>query len=777
MDAVIDRVSDHLATAFAMRTLGMPASWCDERIRRLDTPGGLDGIEITTGSGAGFLIVVVGGSDDAIDAALLAEPTRSTAIVLNGAGAVERTRRRRFDRPSCDAGGSLDAMRLDRLSLERQPMWIRPAAGDAAQLRPRDVRVTRPLDAGVEHLLFELHSDLRDIDGMHAGESLDELCKLLLLASADERTTPAGAAIRLQRRHYGSGLELAAAVRDLHRTLVPPLLADRVPADVLTIPLRMSDAAIERVVERLEPWSLLDSDVDLKARAFQRVLGPSIRAGLGQFFTPLEVVRFMIDAIRPRAEERVLDPFAGSGHFLVASGATETHAIEKSDRMIRVAATDALLHDGPRATLHHRDALAPFESLPGLDPESFDVVVTNPPFGSLLRAEAIAPLGPFETAGSRKSVPLEVLGLERSIAFLRPGGRLAIVLPDGVLANASTTPLRRWLLERIDPIAIVGLPAETFTPHGANVRTSILFARTCGRSGADAAVPDAVLAVRADVTARTGTNIAESIRAAFAGDAPSNDGVPRAELRAEQSWTPEHLAAAADASRPGPRSACPPAPMVRIGDLLTERRTFLDPQAHPDHRFLYIGLEHIERDSGEIDVDDLVTGTTIKSRSKVFRSGDVLYGRLRPYLNKVAFIEPELGEGICSGEFLVLVPDAERIDPGFARELLASEFVAPRTANLQTGSSLPRLQARDLFAIEVALPPRDTQRRIADAAAEFRRARMSGRAALDAAPARWLAAVGAAMRTGTEFRDDAGLLDPPPRTPRDRAALPRSVNT
>ncbi len=103
--------------------------------------------------------------------------------------------------------------------------------------------------------------------------------------------------------------------------------------------------------------------------------------------------------------------------------------------------------------------------------------MTNPPFGSLLGPDAHGRLGHFALAASRKSVPLEILGLERCIQFLRPGGRLGIVLPDGILANRGTNYVREWLAEQVKVRAIVSLPVETFSPFGATIKTAILFAR------------------------------------------------------------------------------------------------------------------------------------------------------------------------------------------------------------------------------------------------------------------------------------------------------------
>jgi type I restriction enzyme M protein len=134
---------------------------------------------------------------------------------------------------------------------------------------------------------------------------------------------------------------------------------------VFRAPIRLSDVALYRVVERLQEFSLIDSKSDLKGRAFQRILGSAIRAGMGQYFTPDPIVQLAIDVLQPTASDLILDPFCGSGHFLIKAleyvmahqGHSLTphalhefkffhlHGIEKSDRMVRIAMTDMLLHD------------------------------------------------------------------------------------------------------------------------------------------------------------------------------------------------------------------------------------------------------------------------------------------------------------------------------------------------------------------------------------------------------------------------------------------------
>ena len=212
--------------------------------------------------------------------------------------------------------------------------------------------------------------------------------------------------------------------------------ADNVAAAREPSSIRLSDAAIARVVRTLEPFDLSRSPTDILGRAWQRVLTPAARAGMGQYLTPHEVVEFLVQVVQPSPGEYLLDPFAGSGYFLLrsisfrddrckasATAPTAVDGIEKSERMIRIARVNATFHRAAGLRLHRHDSLADFDELPNGLRNHYDVILTNPPFGCVLGPEAIAQLGHFELAniGRRKNVPLEVLGIERWFAVPAAG--------------------------------------------------------------------------------------------------------------------------------------------------------------------------------------------------------------------------------------------------------------------------------------------------------------------------------------------------------------------
>lgn len=152
--------------------------------------------------------------------------------------------------------------------------------------------------------------------------------------------------------------------------------------------------------------------------------------------------------------------------------------------------------------------------------------------------------------------------------------------------------------------------------------------------------------------------------------------------------------------------------LITLGELVFERREFLFPRDYPDYLLNYVGLENISQSTRLLVDFSPRKGSEIKSRSKVFRSGDVLYGRLRPGLNKCLIVDDFLVEGICSTEIFVLIPNLNLIHPEYLAELLVSERVRSRVSSLVAGSALPRVQLSDFLSIEVPIPELDIQRKV-----------------------------------------------------------------
>lgn len=343
------------------------------------------------------------------------------------------------------------------------------------------------LPNSAEAIFFQAHSFIRDIDGMHADEALDELCKIIQIKIMDEKDRIGDEVLNFQTYIYNSTTDLYDNIIEMQGCF----LNGNGKESNYDKKIKLSPSSVYKVVELLQKYNFTKTPFDIKGRAFQNLFLPSVRAGMGQYFTPLPIVKFIIECVRPTPHDYILDPFCGSGHFLTESMrfVCENYSgsyhlkkihekyfgIEKSERIARVASTDFKLSGSEEVNIECNDSLLPFVNYNNIKPESFDYVLTNPPFGSLLGKESLLFLDDFFLSKEKKTIPLEILGVERSIQFLKPGGKLVIVIPDGILVNTQTKYVREWLNRTAIISAIISLPPETFTPYGANVKTSIIF--------------------------------------------------------------------------------------------------------------------------------------------------------------------------------------------------------------------------------------------------------------------------------------------------------------
>lgn len=158
----------------------------------------------------------------------------------------------------------------------------------------------------------------------------------------------------------------------------------------------------------------------------------------------------------------------------------------------------------------------------------------------------------------------------------------------------------------------------------------------------------------------------------------------------------------------------------KIGALVEERKEFLLPSDYSDQIFNYIGLENISQNNRSLVGFEPKIGSEIKSRCKIFREGDILYGRLRPALNKVLLINDEISEGICSTEIFVLVPNDDLIDSNYLSEILISKLVLDRVGSITAGAALPRMQIKDFLDLEVPVLPFKQQKMISSNALRIR---------------------------------------------------------
>ena len=270
---------------------------------------------------------------------------------------------------------------------------------------------------------------------------------------------------------------------------------------------------IKYIVGELQLYSLKDSSRDAVGEAFEIFIGPSLKGAQGQFFTPRNVVNMVIKMIDPDTDEKILDPACGSGGFLVESlryvwaklekkgedlGWPETEieaekqkvaiknfrGIDKDNFLSKVAkAYLAILGDG-RGGVHCENSLDRYENWSSKTTEdiregTFDVIVTNPPFGKKLAIDTTEILslydlghkwttntdGTFVKGDLVDKQPPQLLFIERCFQLLREGGRLGIVLLESIFGMPKYQYVVNYIQSKAKILAVVTLPEDLFQPH------------------------------------------------------------------------------------------------------------------------------------------------------------------------------------------------------------------------------------------------------------------------------------------------------------------------
>ncbi|QTN01149.1 N-6 DNA methylase [Sediminibacillus dalangtanensis] len=335
-------------------------------------------------------------------------------------------------------------------------------------------------------------------------EAFDEMSKLLFCKLQDERhETGDGEAYKFQIGTHEQPNEVATRVKDIYADS-----RSRMP-HVFQSSIKISEELIYKVVEEIQEVSLYKTDLDAKGRAFEKFLGTVFREKMGQYFTPRPVVNFMVDMVNPTVRNRIIDPACGSGGFLLYAlekiqqeandkfkdvisrrdywkdwSLRSLHGVEINDQISRVAMMGMILHEDGHTNIQCADSLQSFSDMKNIttefQPESFDIILTNPPFGASVKRvnkrQSHPVLDEYELGGKeRNGQKTEILFIERCLDLLVPGGKMGIVLPEGIFNNPSLEYVRDFVEGRAFIDGVISLPLETFIASGASVKTSILF--------------------------------------------------------------------------------------------------------------------------------------------------------------------------------------------------------------------------------------------------------------------------------------------------------------
>lgn len=341
-----------------------------------------------------------------------------------------------------------------------------------------------------------------------------ELCKLIFVKISDEqKPRKNGEPYQFQIKTNESTSKLAERINALYDE------QKKKDPEVFTESIKVDDRVLRTVVSHLEAINLNKTDLDVKGVAFEQFMDDFFKGDFGQYFTPRPIIEFAVKMTAPEHDWDVLDPSCGSGGFLLHAldyvrktadlfhdkekdpvehrdfwhrfAEKHLYGIEINDEIARVAKMNMIVHDDGHTNVISYDALESIDKIAahnsGFQKNKFDLILTNPPFGSTVNGAQKPYLSTFELGNTydkkgkakpRKNQSSEVLFIERICEFLKPGtGKAAIVLPDGILTNSSSQYVRDFILERFQLLAVVSLPQCAFAHFGAGVKASIIFVR------------------------------------------------------------------------------------------------------------------------------------------------------------------------------------------------------------------------------------------------------------------------------------------------------------
>lgn len=383
-----------------------------------------------------------------------------------------------------------------------------PKKGETAV--PRPTRGSLVPAVNLKQVFKRIHNYIYANQGFQKDKAFEELLKLIFIKVYDEQYSPSLQFYVLPEEDIN---KVRKRLNDVFKKVQSRYKYIFKGNEII----ELNDTVLRYVVSELQRFSLVDTETDVKGEAYEEIVGPNLRGDRGEFFTPRNVCNMTIDMLFALIQEerltspgdmKILDPAVGTGGFLIAGiqrirqlflergfkhdrlrdlvrdvANANFYGIDFNPFLVKVAQMNMVMYGDGSANIVHANSLANpsgwnSEAKSKIKFGEFDIVVTNPPFGT--KAKIDNPdilnqfeLTTFEAKSPRTALPPEQLFIERCLNFLKPGGLLGMVLPDGILSNPGLKWVRRWILKKAYIIASIDLPVETFEPH-TGTQTSVL---------------------------------------------------------------------------------------------------------------------------------------------------------------------------------------------------------------------------------------------------------------------------------------------------------------
>jgi type I restriction enzyme M protein len=359
-------------------------------------------------------------------------------------------------------------------------------------------------------LLRDIHQKIRDIDHLDPTNAFDGWSKLLFMKIYEEKWS--------QEHKNQSRFSYKRFMSEKAEENASKYITDRFKDTCNHYPkifgeeskeeIGLSLDVIEEILKLLDGYNIQEIPMDVKGKAYEIFLSSTFRGkGLGQFFTPRQVVNFMVDMVNINISTVLLDPACGTGGFLIKgfqriketilktpddfftenmkktkeqylNSVKDNHifGVDAEPRATKTAKMNMIMWgDGENVVRGNGLDVVDINKVEyPFNDKKINLILANPPFGNVEKKDDV--LKKYSLYNNYNIKKTECLFIERAINILEPDGELAIVIPDGVLVCENTKWVRQLILKNAKIEAVISLPRHTFTPSGVQtISTSVLY--------------------------------------------------------------------------------------------------------------------------------------------------------------------------------------------------------------------------------------------------------------------------------------------------------------
>jgi type I restriction enzyme M protein len=482
---------------------------------------------------------------------------------------------------------------------------------------------------------------------------------------------------------------------------------------------------------------------------------------MGQYFTPRPIVRFMIDFLEPNIDDFIIDPACGSGGFLIYTlermrkelfakldeqdaayrwqdfALKQVYGIEINSQLARVSMMNMIIHEDGHTNIENADALDKPDSwkrqkIREYFGKKFNLLLTNPPFGASVKEKEKSYLVNYELGGKikkRNRQNTEILFVERCLDFLKPGGRMGIVLPDGILTNSSLQYVRDFINDKAQILGVVSLPQTAFKrpaskgsgDTGSGVKASLLFLRKKkeGEKAKDYPIFMAMAEhIGYDATGRSDKDEFPDIlnawqefrkksRINFFVKAPLCFAVGRGAV--EGRINPLYLKNISVNKDIKTKYG-----IATLNEILVEPPQYganeraID--GNPEIDIRYIRITDID-EFGNLKDADWKTAENVEEKY-ILNENDILFARSGATAGKSFIFRRDYGKAIFAGYLIRFKIDEKKANPLYVFYYTKCKRYSEWVKSIQRPSGQPNINSEEFKSLKIPLPPREIQDKI-----------------------------------------------------------------